>query len=206
MDYTLNIDLTEEVLDTIAKAHQKVVLVKHTAGDNDSPVAWVCFKPWMKNTVEWHNDFAVYASNSQVCNGATIHKLSDKPASTGVCYPFMEGYFHQPVGGKNLMQNSYTIENGNDDTDGVTVGLAQDVVVNGEAFEKNPINAVFVPRGQFVTMTPIERVDIYLKNDIIDSTVVSHIQSKPLSVIYEEGEQSHTLGYNSATGQFYMKK
>ena len=39
MKYELNISLTESVLDTIAKAHQRIILVKHTAGDNDTPVA-----------------------------------------------------------------------------------------------------------------------------------------------------------------------
>ena len=77
-------------------------------------------------------------------------------------------------------------------------------MVNGEAFERNPINAVFVPRGQFATMTPIERIDVYLKNDIVDSTVISHIQSKALTVEYGEGESVHTLKYNDVTGQFYL--
>ena len=205
MQYNLNIELSEEVLDVIAKAHQKIVLVKHTAGDNDAPVSWVCFKPWMKNTIEWQNNFAIYASNTEVSHGATIKKLSDKLAATGVCYPFDKGYFNKPTKGENLSKNSYFVRNQNDDTDGVTMGLAQDVVVNGEAFEKNPINAVFVPRGQFATMTPIEQIDVYLKNDIVDSTVISHIQSKPLSVVYAEGEGNHTLGYNENTGEFYLK-
>ena len=204
MKYELNISLTESVLDTIAKAHQRIILVKHTAGDNDTPVAWVGFKPWMNNTVEWENNFAIYASNTEVRSGATISKLSDKQAATGECYAFSEGYFHKPVSGENLPKNSYVIENQNDDTDGITVGLAQDVVVNGEAFERNPINAVFVPRGQFATMTPIERIDVYLKNDIVDSTVISHIQSKALTVEYGEGESVHTLKYNDVTGQFYL--
>lgn len=206
MKYALNISLTESVLNTITKAHQRIVLVKHTAGDNDTPVVWVCFKPWMNNTIEWENDFAIYASNTEVCEDTTISKLSDKQAATGVCYTFSKGYFHNPAVGENLPKNSYIIENQNDDTDGITIGLAQDVIVNGEAFERNPINAIFVPRGQFVTMTPIERIDVYLKNALVDSTVISHIQSKALSVVYGEGESAHTLKYNDATGQFYQDK
>ena len=45
----------------------------------------------------------------------------------------------------------------------LTFGLAQNVVVNGEGFPNHPINAIYVPFGQAATMTPIERIDIYLK-------------------------------------------
>lgn len=204
MNYSLSINFTQKVLDVIAKSGQKVVLVKHTAGDNDTPVSWVCFKPWMNNTVEWQDDFAIYDSSSDVCSGATIKKLSDKQANTGLSYPFKDGYFHEPQTGDDLPKNSYIVENANDDSDGVTVGLAQAVVVNGEAFERNPINAIFVPRGQYATMTPVERIDVYLKNDIIDSTVISHIQTKPLTITYAEGESAYSVKYNDVTGQFYL--
>ncbi len=206
MHYKLNIDFADEVLDTIEKARQKVVLVKHTAGNGDSAVAWVCFKPWENNTVEWKEEFAIYASNSQVQNGATITKLSDRQAVCGMTYPFEAGYFRTPTKSESYASNSYTIKNNYKDLDGITVGLAQDVVVNGEAFESNPINAVFLPCGQSANMTPIERVDIYLKNDIQDSTVITHISSVPLSIVYKEGESVKTVGYNSQTGEFYIKK
>lgn len=38
--YSLNIHFSEEDLAVIAKAHQKVVLVKHSDGDSDSSYVW----------------------------------------------------------------------------------------------------------------------------------------------------------------------
>ena len=69
---------------------------------------------------------------------------------------------------------------------------------------KNPINAVFVPYEQSISMTPIEKVDIYLRSDINDGTVISHVSSVPLTVEYEENETEHTIAYNKETG-FYRE-
>lgn len=204
--FRLNIRFKEEDLKIIAKAHQKVILVKHTAGSTDTAVSWVSFKPWQLNTVDWQNRFAIYASNNEVQSGAVINKLSDKMATSGVQYSFSDGTFDVPttVTG-SLSENTFYARNFADDYPAITLGLAQNVVVNGVAFANNPINAVYVPFGQCVSMTPIERVDVYLQNDITDSTVISHITSIALPISYEEGETEHAIAYNGKTGQFFLE-
>lgn len=205
-NYRMNINFKDDDLKTISKAHQRVVLVKHTAGDADTSVSWVSFKPWQKNTVDWENYFAVYASNSELQSGATINKLSDKSATYGVQYDFEDGIFVTPrIADIAAKQNTYYVRNLSDDFPGITVGLAQSVVVNGQAFANHPINAVYVPFGQLTAMTPLEQIDVYLLNDITDSTVITHVQSIKLPVVYGENEMEHTIAYNGKTGRFYME-
>lgn len=204
--YRLNIHFGEEDLKIIAKAHQKVILVKHTAGDTDTSVSWVSFKPWQLNTIDWDNTFAVYASNSELQSGAVINKLSDKSATSGVQYDFADGVFGSPkIADTSVKQNTYYAKNLSDDYPAVTIGLAQNVVVNGIAFANHPINAVYVPFGQTTAMTPLEQVDVYLLNDILDSTVITHVQSIKLPVVYGENETEHYVTYNGRTGQFFLK-
>lgn len=203
-DYKLNIKFNEDDLKTIYKADEKIVLVKHTKEGSDSRVAWVCFKPFKNNTVTWSTSFALYASNTEVQHGATIDKLSDLSATTKVMYKFEQAVFQKPELVPMIGDNTYALLNKMDDYDGLTFGLAQDVQVNGIGIEKNPINAVFVPFGQSASMTPIEKVDVYLKNDLDDGTVITHVATVPLTVEYEENEKEHTIAYSGATG-FYRE-
>lgn len=76
--YNLNVHFSEEELKVIAKAYQKVVLVKHSGGDTDSSVAWVSFKPFQHDTVDWETHFAIYASNTEVCNSVNNDNFNDE--------------------------------------------------------------------------------------------------------------------------------
>ena len=177
------------------RAKEKIVIVKHTAESTDTQVAWVTFGPFMNNTIEWETQFALYASNTEIQNGAYINKLSDIAASTQTLYQFEEGIFQKPVSDSSISPNTYALKHEMTGYPVLTFGLAQNVVVNGEGFPNHPINATYVPFGQAATMTPIERIDIYLKNDITTSTIVSHIMSDKLTVSYTE-ENEYTVAYN----------
>lgn len=78
-------------------------------------------------------------------------------------------------------------------------------MVNDEAFPNKPINAILVPYGQSVKMTPIEKIDVYLMADIETSTVVSKIMSPVLTVTYRDEECKQTIEYNGDMGKFYLK-
>lgn len=201
--YKLNIKISEKDLQILYRASEKIVIVKHTAEGTDTQVSWVTFGPFMNNTVEWETQFALYASNTEIQNGASINKLSDIAASTQTLYQFEEGIFQKPVSVSTISPNTYALRHGMTGYPVLTFGLAQSVVVNGEGFANHPINAVYVPFGQAATMTPVERLDIYLKNDLISSTVVSHIMSEKLTISYTE-ETEHTVAYNGETGAFYL--
>ncbi len=200
--YRLNVSFNENDLRTIYNANERVVIVKHTAGNADSQVAWVTFRPFMENTIDWSEDFAIYASSTNIENGATINKLSDKDAATKIQYQFLDGIFQNATPQASLGDNTYSLSNQMSDYAGLTFGLAQSVNVNGEAFVNHPINALYLPYGQNVNMTPIEKIDIYLKSDVEEGTVISHISSVVMPVEYTEAESVHSILYSGAAGKF----
>jgi len=57
-------------LQILYRAKEKIVIVRHTAESTDTQVAWVTFEPFMNNTIEWETQFALYASNTEIQNGA----------------------------------------------------------------------------------------------------------------------------------------
>lgn len=201
--YKLNIKISEKDLQVLYRANEKIVIVKHTAEDSDTQVAWVTFGPFMNNTVEWETQFALYASNTELQSGASINKLSDIAASTQTIYQFKEGIFQSPISESTIGSNTYALRHAMSGYPVLTFGLAQSVAVNGEGFANHPINAIYVPFGQAATMTPIETLDVYLKNDINSSTVISHIMSEKLTVSYTE-ESEHTIAFDGRTGAFYL--
>lgn len=203
--YKLNILFDSENLPTIYEAGEQVVIVKHTSTDSNpsSPhVAWVTFKPFEKNTVEWTTEFAVYASNTKTEEGAIINKLSDKYAATRVDYHFNKGTFINAQSEPTVGANTYVVSNDSTDTPYLTFGLAQSVNVNGDAYANHPINAIAVPIGHKADMTPYERVDVYLKSQINNGTVLSNIGSIALPVDYEGAATEHTIAYDGSTGRF----
>ncbi|MDR2888245.1 MAG: hypothetical protein LBV33_00165 [Lachnospiraceae bacterium] len=201
--YRLNIEFTEKDLSTIYNADEKVIVVKHTTAGENNQVAWVSFKPFIHNTIDWENDFAVYASTTEIQGGATISKLSDKYAGTKIVYELSKGYFANAIPTDELAENTYAVKNMMKDNDALTFGLAQSVAVNGQAFVNHPINAISVPYGQGAYMTPVEKVDVYLRNDIRSSTVISRIMSIALPVEYSGSEGEHTITYDGAIGKFF---
>ena len=204
--YRLNIVFGKGTdLDLIYKAEEKVILVKHTEGSADSQVAWVTFSPLMYNTIDWETDYAVYASTSEIQNGAQISMMSDMDASPMVMYNFNDGYFKKAGPCSTIGANTYAINNIYEKKQALTFGLAQGVSINNEAFHNKPINAILVPFGQSAQMTPIEKIDVYLMCNIQTSTVVSKIYSPVLTVTYKDEEFEHSIEYDTNTGKFFLK-
>ena len=203
-NYRLNIDFSKgEDLDVIYKAGEKVILVKHTEGNADSQIAWVTFSPMKHNTVSWETDYAVYASTSEIQNGAQINMMSDTKATPKVMYNFEDGYFKNPVSSSMIGDNTYAINNNYKEQQLLTFGLAQGVSVNHKAFPNKPINAILVPFGQSAQMRPIEKIDVYLMRNIETSTVVSKIFTPVFTVTYDD-ETERTIEFNAQTGFFQI--
>lgn len=168
----------EEDLKVIAKAHQEVTLVKHTAGDSDSSVAWVSFKPWQQNAIEWENTFAIYASNSEVQSKATINKLSDKIATSGVQYDFANGGFIAPkMDDLPAQANTYYVKNSSDNYSSITIGLAQEVVTND-----------ILPMEEISLMTDSGKM---LATTNIPKDVIENAEN--FSIIYDEEKKEYYL-------------
>ncbi|MDR2359938.1 MAG: hypothetical protein LBD85_01480 [Oscillospiraceae bacterium] len=203
--YRLNITFGDNALDIIHAAKQRVVIVKHTA-ERKSMVAWVSFKPFERNTIDWENDFALYASTGETQSGATITKLSDCEGQCRTNAIFNKGYFSSIVPDSTIGANSYEATNKDFDVTALTFGLAQSVSVNGTAFDNHPINAILVPRGHNAVMTPVERIDVFLEAEIDSSTILSRIDSRSLALTYADGTDELSIAYNTEIGEFYELK
>jgi len=200
-NYRLNILFSEKNLETTYTADERIVIVKHVVGGG-AKVAWLNIRPFMKTTVDWTTSFALYASVTELNQGAVINKLTDIRAIERLVYNFRNGYFQAPASDPSIPENTYAAKNSQPDYDYLTFGLAQDVSLNGRAFVNKPINAVCVPHGQAVTMSPIERIDIFMEANFKMSSVITHVSSKSLTVEYGEGETEKFVEYDNTIGQF----
>jgi hypothetical protein len=200
--YRLNINFSGSDLDTIYKAGERVVVVKHTE-ERNSLIAWVSFKPFERNTIDWETQFALYAASGEIQSGAVINKLSDCMGQCRVNSIFENGYFSKTEPDDSIGLNSYEVTNHDGDKKILTFGLAQGVNVNGIAFPNNPINAVLVPRGHHAVMTPTERIDVFLEARAENSTVLSRIDSKSVSLTYSGDVRDISLNYDPKNGAFY---
>lgn len=201
-NYCLHVRFNENDLRTIQQANQKVVIAKHTAGNAEFQVAWISFRPFMENTIEWSNDFAMYASTTEIENGATINMLSYKEVETKVQYQFKDGIFQNATPQADLDDKTYSISNQMNDYARLTFGLAQSVIVNGEAFVNLPINAFYLHYGQNVKITPTEKISVYLKADVGEGTIINLITSIAMPIEYTESEIDLTIMYDGSKCEF----
>ncbi|NLR74227.1 hypothetical protein [Leeia aquatica] len=62
--YTLNIDFSAADLGTLLSAGEHVVITKIVNGSAGASVAWLTFSPQAQNTVNWSEDYTLYATTS----------------------------------------------------------------------------------------------------------------------------------------------
>lgn len=200
--YTLNIDFPKQDLDTLYKAGEKVTLVKQSA--NGQPVAWVSFYPFENNTVTWEENYALYASTTQIEGGATIQKMSDEMAQEQMMYSFQSGNFGTPAPSSQLGEGQYGVDNQTPiaQANGLTFGLAQSVQVNGTAYPNKPINADWVPSRHVATFVPYETIKVFMNNNIDDGMVVTEVFSPSLTLTFGGSTTELTANYNASTGGF----
>lgn len=201
MNYALNIMFDDKDLLDIYDAKQSVTLIKQTFSttSNNSSVAWVTFNPFEINNVNWEENYTVYASTTQVQNGASILKSSYTDAVDGFVYNFGSGVF---LKNPNLSTEADSYEIINTTTGKLTFGLAQDVKVNGSSVQAAPINAATVLAGQNAIFTPLEKVQILLQSNVQDGLVLTSVSSQIFTATLGNGVNSVSVKYNGLTGQF----
>ncbi|WP_374334259.1 hypothetical protein [Leeia sp.] len=62
--YTLNIDFSAADLGTLLSAGEHVVITKRMNCSPGASVAWLAFSPQAQNTVNWSEDYTLYATMS----------------------------------------------------------------------------------------------------------------------------------------------
>jgi hypothetical protein len=207
--YQLNLSFTNGGLDTLQSANQQVAIVKSVnssvTSSSNSPVIWVAFKPMNGNTVTWDEEYSVYASTTNVVNGAQIITNSTTPATSGNSYAFLPaGHFGPST--SNVSNVEYGVKNQSQFTIGpiamITSGLFQAANVNGTA-TGSPLNATPVPRQEQATFTPIEKVQIFVTSYENNGLVISEVTSQALTVDLTS-QPTQSVYYDATANQFVL--
>lgn len=200
--YRLNIKFTEDGLDVIYKAHQRLTLTKAVEGSAGKSVIWVATLPFKSNAIEWTDDYMLYSSVDEVQNGASISKLSDTTANDNVVYDFANTTFQNAKPADCVSINEYAVSNTMHQYDNLTFGLAQEVKVNGMVKQGNPINALTLPYNHTAVMKPIEKVRVFLANSVDDGIVMSKQFDNAIEVEFHDDETEKTITYDCKKGMF----
>ena len=197
--YTLNIQFDPAGLNAIRLSQQKVTLVKATM-PSSAPVAWVTFVPQLNNTITWSEEYAVYASTTEIESGATIHTSSAMVAAGGNINQFETGYFPKSTAG--LPQNKYGIHNNDPDPQfaAITAGLAQ-AVSGSVKVPFSPLNATNVLYNNTGVYTPVEKVKVFAEAHVNNALVLSDITSPTLEVDLTQ-TTTQTIHYDSVNHMF----
>ena len=201
-NYKLNIHFTEKALKDIYAEHQRLALTKEVLGNKGKSVVWVSTLPFARNTIEWKENYMLYSSMEEVQNGANIKKLSDTSAIDNVVYDFSSAIFQNAKSSDCVSANEYAVHNAMDQYGSLTFGLAQEVKVNGQTKEGNPINALTLPYNHTAVMSPVEKVKIFLANSVDDGIVLSKQFSNAIEVEFRGNEIEKTITYDCEKGMF----
>jgi hypothetical protein len=197
-NYTLNIDLTKEQVDTFHLTGQNVVIAKPTQG-GASNVAWQVFRPLEGNHVKWEEQYGIYASTAKIENGAELTQLSQTPypAMASKTYPFLpSGTFGPPAG--NGGKGTYYSANSYAELQYLTFGLFQAASVNGTKVPGNAISAAPVLLGADVEMTPYTTLYVWLQSQVLSNTVVTRVSTPKTEVVFGASATEISLSYDNA--------
>lgn len=200
-NFNLNVAFTNDQLATFYATGTNVVVAK-PAGVGSANVAWLVFKPLQSNKLEWKEEYGIYASTSEVKNGARLSQLS----ATKIGVPSNKLFTLEPSGamiGPNTggAPGSYSLLN-QYDRPYLTVGLFQNATVNGTDIIGNALSAVPVLKESTIEMTPFTTVYIWLQSNVISNTVVSSVSSNRTELVFGGTKTSVNLSYDSHLGKF----
>ncbi len=203
MTYQLNIEIPSDGLQTLSAANQYITIVKSMP--NGAQVAWVSFRPMLTNFVTWDEVYSVYASTTNIQDGATIVTQSTRVASLGRVYTLAGGQFDNgqpgvPVQSFGVVNEDSALCTGN--VPMVTCGLYQGAKVNGNVVA-GAINAIAVPFMNEAVFTPIEKIQIFASNLQDNGIVISSVTSAALEVDLTENK-AQVLLYNPAVNTFTL--
>lgn len=201
-NYELDIAFTNEQLQILYATGSNVIVAKPTGGSGPN-VAWQVFKPMQANQVTWEEQYGIYASTTQIVNGARLSRLSSTgvPAAISKLYTLEDSAaITGPASGGT--QDSYALYNTYSNQPFMTVGLYQDATVNGTSIAGNAVSAVPVLLQSTSVMTPFTTVYIWLQSQVVSNTVVTTVTSPMTQLKFGGGINSISVAYDSATGHF----
>lgn len=202
--FTLNVEFNSADLAAIKAANEQVVILK-TAQITNNDVVWVAFAPFAENTVSWEDDYAVYASNQSLEQGAVVQLSATQKAKPELIYPFTAGAFGAPKKAPSIGPSTYEISNQDFDTPSLIFGLAQAAQVNGTVTKYSPLNAEVVLRGQQARFTPFDSISVLLMSKAEPGFVISEVFGTPIVLQFGGSQNAITIAYDGKKGVFVIR-
>lgn len=196
--YSLNLNINQSDLQNLMASGSSIVVGKQIGAQN---VAWIAFRPMSANSVTWVEEYNVYASNTQLQNGATIVQMSNTPASPGTTYALGDsGMFTSqgsaPGGSFGILNqtNAFGFS--------LTFGLSQSANVNGSQLNGNAVSAETVSFQAMTMISPSPSLVVWVQSQIQSSTVVTFVSAPQTRVSFGGGVTQVSLVYNGNSGTF----
>lgn len=206
-NYSLTLNIAPDDLKNIKAAQQRITLAK-PVGSGDPNVIWLSIDPFQSTTVEWTEDYWVFASTTAVAQGASITKLSEVtpgPALDAGYYPFTSAAVFNPFQ-KDASIPGGTFAANNDMPNSqypyLTFGLSQSALINKKPAERKPISAQTVLATQQIQMTPFTTIYIWLQSQFSSETIITKIIGHTAVAKFGGGVNSMTLKYDPDRGVF----
>jgi len=205
--YTLDLSIDANDLEIIETAGENIIVAKPVNSAAGTPnVAWLSITPLENNQIVWTENYAMYASTTQVQGGASIFQTSATvyPAEDGICYDLNStGVFTSPVTSpESVPPGSYSTLNNYTVLPAMTLGLTQSATTTSGNFTLSPLNAQSVPSNQQVIFTPFTTVWVWLESQISTGVVLTSVFSQVTVVTFGGSVTSQSLAYDPTHGQF----
>ncbi len=201
-EYSLDVHFTDDQLKAIYTAGSNVVVAK-PSGNSNPNVAWQVFKPMQANTLSWGEEYGIYASTSEVTNGAKLVQLSNVPVGAAMDKLYtLES--NSTISGPDDggQPNAFALLNKFDQQPLMTVGLYQDANVNGTEITGNAISAVPTLLSSTAFMTPYTTVYIWLQSQVVSNSVVTTVTSPMTELRFGGGVNDISVKYDANSGKF----
>ncbi|RED52369.1 hypothetical protein [Aestuariispira insulae] len=210
MDFTLTLNIEPKDLDVINGAQQKIALAK-PVGNSAVDVIWLAFDPFESNSVQWEENYWIYASTAAVGkNGEKITKLSEVqpgPAMDGSVYPFSNtATFGDPVKNPEVKPGTFAAVNNMSYTKypALTFGLSQSAQINQRLEERKPLSASSVLATQNIQITPFTDVYIWLEGHFESSTIITDVTGSRATAKFGGGINEIEMTYDGKSGLFHQ--
>lgn len=203
--YSLNLQIDSQSLSMLYAAGRRVTIARSVNGAPPN-ATWLVFKPLMNNTVTWDDSYGLFASTTQIRNGATIlqNSVVPPPAVDAATYVFEPSLiFSGPTLG-GAPRGSYRIQN-NAPPSGIPMlsfGPTQSAAVNGVGTAPQPVSVTPLLSQMSTVLTPTTTIYVWLQSMYGSGTVIGSIQEPSTRVVYGDSVTSQTLVYDASCGAF----
>ncbi|MCU0285132.1 MAG: hypothetical protein MUF15_01920 [Acidobacteria bacterium] len=201
--FKLCTSFTNDDLELFFATGTNIVVAKSFMGFEPN-VAWLVYRPLNKNEVTWVEDYGIYASNTEIVNGAPIFQNAQTPfpAETGKIYTMSpSGAFG--VASPGGIPFTYGIFNDySNDKGHLTFGLYQNANVNGEDLKGYPVSAYSALYKFKVLWMPMNTIYLWTQAQVKSNMIVTCITSQVTKINFSELNPEISLQYDRTTGKF----